>query len=158
MTTIVWDATSRTLATDSREVWDDHLIGKSKKLYALDRKNCWIAVAGPSEVGVLVVNDLNKFINSPQTVLHSSGNAKYKGFAGVLIYDSVPYAVLSRMVPMPIYDPHFTLGTGGPYALAALKLGKTAKEAVQFASQFDNNTDEEVQLIQVPATSQRKRK
>jgi hypothetical protein len=151
VTTIVWDATSRILAADSREVWDEHLIGKTKKIYALNRKNCWIATAGASEKGILVLNYLNKIINQEEAVLYPvSSDTVYKGFCGILLYDAVPYVVLSRLVPMPIYETHYCLGTGGPYALSALKLGKTAIEAVKFASQFDNNTDDQVQHIIVP--------
>lgn len=150
MTTIVWDGANRILASDSREVWDDHLIAKTKKIYALSRKNCWLATAGSSEVGILAVQTLNKTIHTEEALFHTSLDVRFKGFNGLLIYDCKPYVLLSRFIPMPIFDRFYALGTGGPYALAAMRLGKNAIDAVKFASTFDCHTDDEVQYIDVP--------
>ncbi len=38
---------------------------------------------------------------------------------------------------IPIKDQHFAIGSGMPFALSALELGKTPKEAVLFASKRD---------------------
>jgi hypothetical protein len=150
MTTLVWDGKNRILASDSREVWYDHLIAKSTKIYELPRKGCWVAVAGSSEMAMIVVNSLYKMINNHDSLFHCNTDTEYKGFCGILIYDYTPYVLLKRLVPMPIYTPFYTLGTGGSYALAALHMGKNGIEAVKFASQFDCHTDEEIQHVNVP--------
>jgi hypothetical protein len=150
MTTLVWDGANRILAADSREIWDDHLIAKTQKIYELNRKNCWIATAGSSEMGVLAVQTLNKTINTEAALFHTSLDVRFKGFNGILIYDCKPYVLLSRFVPLPILDRFYALGTGGAYALAGMHMGKNAIEAVKFAAKFDCHTDEEVQHINVP--------
>lgn len=150
MTTIVWDGANRILASDSREVWDEHLIAKTQKIYELNRKNCWLATAGSSEMGMLAVHTLNKTINTKEAVFHTSLDVRFKNFNGILIYDCVPYVLLSRFIPLYIHDKFYALGTGGSYALAAMHMGKNAIEAVKFASKFDCHTDEEVQHINVP--------
>lgn len=150
MTTIVWDGANRILAADSREVWDDHLIAKTQKIYELPRKNCWFAAAGSSEVGILALQTLNKTINTKEAVFHTSLDVRFKGFNAILIYDSIPYVLLSRLVPLRIYDKFYALGTGGSYALSAMALGMNGVDAVKFASKFDCHTDEEVTYVNVP--------
>lgn len=44
----------------------------------------------------------------------------------------------------------FTMGTGREYALAALKLGKSPREAVELAMECDLYTDGEIQVVKLP--------
>lgn len=39
---------------------------------------------------------------------------------------------------------HFAIGSGRDFAMAAMYLGKTAREAVSVAAHFDNNTGDEI--------------
>lgn len=156
MTTLVWDGKNRILATDSREVWDGHQIAKTQKLFKLDRKNCFLAAAGDSEQGQRAFLWINENINSKEKLFSGQPlDSKFKGFQGIIIYDAIPYTALSGLVLLPLCNRFFTLGTGGPYALASLHLGFNGIEAVKFASKFDCHTDEEVQHIQIPEPKQR---
>lgn len=154
MTTIIWDAKTRILATDSREIWDGHKIAKTKKLFQLDRKNCYVATAGDSENAARLVLFLNKNVHNEDAIFKISSDEKFKGVSAILIYNSIPFTLLSGAIPMHIASTTFGLGTGAPYALAALEKGDSPIEAVKFASKFDCNTDDEVQYIQIPETKQ----
>ncbi len=39
-----------------------------------------------------------------------------------------------------IMDENFAIGTGGPYARMAMRLGKSASDAIELAAEFDSNT------------------
>jgi ATP-dependent protease HslVU (ClpYQ) peptidase subunit len=52
-------------------------------------------------------------------------------------------------VPIQIMDPHFAVGSGGPYAKAKMAMGGSARTAVAFASQFDVNTNDEVEWVEI---------
>ena len=49
----------------------------------------------------------------------------------------------------PILDECFAIGTGGPYARMAMRLGKTAAEAIELASEFDSNTSAPVEAFKL---------
>lgn len=47
------------------------------------------------------------------------------------------YKVTHHMIPMPINDPWHAMGSGGDFAKAAMLLGKTPHEAIEFAAEHD---------------------
>lgn len=49
---------------------------------------------------------------------------------GLCFYERTPY-------PVQVEDPFFAAGSGGDYAMAAMHLGKTAREAAEIACLFD---------------------
>lgn len=61
---------------------------------------------------------------------------------------------------MPFTDDFIAVGTGGPYAVAALACGKSVEEAVKIAAMFDAHTSEPVEVFRVepkPATKRRRK-
>jgi ATP-dependent protease HslVU (ClpYQ) peptidase subunit len=50
---------------------------------------------------------------------------------------------------MPFTDDCIAVGSGGPYAVAAMACGKTPAEAVALAARFDENTSEPVEVFRV---------
>jgi hypothetical protein len=54
-----------------------------------------------------------------------------------------------RPVLLQCFSPHIAVGSGSDYALAAMRLGKTAVEAVDFASQSDLFTGNGVDHIDI---------
>jgi ATP-dependent protease HslVU (ClpYQ) peptidase subunit len=49
-----------------------------------------------------------------------------------------------ELEPMPVTDEFIAIGSGGPYAQAAMACGKSAAEAVAIAARFDAATSEPV--------------
>ena len=50
---------------------------------------------------------------------------------------------------MPFTDECIAVGSGGPYAVAAMACGKSPEEAVALAARFDENTSEPVEVFRV---------
>ena len=50
----------------------------------------------------------------------------------LLIYEDTPY-------PYQVDSPFWAIGSGAPYAMAAMHLGKSAREAVEVACALDSN-------------------
>lgn len=60
------------------------------------------------------------------------------------------YCFNKALVPMPINQDWHAMGSGGPFAISALAMGKTAPEAVEFAIQFDPYTKGPVHELKFP--------
>lgn len=60
----------------------------------------------------------------------------------LLRYERSPY-------PVEIRAPYYAAGSGRDYALMAMRLGKSAPEAVQLASEFDVHTGHEVETLAI---------
>ena len=54
-----------------------------------------------------------------------------------------------EMEPMEVTDEFIAVGSGGPYAVAAMACGKTAAESVQIAARFDAATSEPVETYRL---------
>jgi ATP-dependent protease HslVU (ClpYQ) peptidase subunit len=50
---------------------------------------------------------------------------------------------------MPFMDAFIAVGSGGPYAMAAMECGRNPAEAVAVAAKFDANTSEPVEVFRV---------
>lgn len=61
--------------------------------------------------------------------------------------DGSTWLVDDDLVPMRFTDGFLALGTGSPYAQAAMYLGKTAQEAVEVAAQFDPSTSLPIDVL-----------
>ena len=59
------------------------------------------------------------------------------------------YLLDEEMELMPFHDPFIAVGTGGPYAMAAMHCGKSPAEAVEVAAVFDANTSAPVETFRV---------
>ena len=60
------------------------------------------------------------------------------------------------IIPAKIKEPFYAIGTGAGYALAAMHLGKTPKEAVEIASLFDPATRGPIDVMQLGGNRGRK--
>jgi ATP-dependent protease HslVU (ClpYQ) peptidase subunit len=67
------------------------------------------------------------------------------------------YLLDEDMELMPFMDAFIAVGSGGPYAMAALACGKTPEEAVRIAAQFDANTSEPVEIFLIEKRLAKKR-
>ena len=129
MTVIAWDG--KTLAGDKRAVYGTYKGGVVTKIHRWEGGLC--AIAGDMEQGVQLVSWLKEGAEPDEfpdlgeregdfLVIHNDGRiAYYQRSAEPLFFE----------------DPIHALGSGKDYALAAMHLGKSAKEAVEFACELD---------------------
>jgi ATP-dependent protease HslVU (ClpYQ) peptidase subunit len=59
------------------------------------------------------------------------------------------YLLDEDMELMPFMDAFIAVGSGGPYAMAAMECGRNPAEAVAVAAKFDANTSEPVEVFRV---------
>lgn len=63
---------------------------------------------------------------------------KDEDFDGVLIKpDGSAWMLNKRLQPIPIESPYFSTGSGRDFALLAMRMGKSAREAVEIAAELD---------------------
>lgn len=74
--------------------------------------------------------------------------------------DGSVYLLDDALEPMKIEDGFLAIGSGGPYAVAAMHLGRSPEEAVEVAARFDPATSGPVQVWRLqprPAKAKRKK-
>lgn len=134
MTTIAFDG--KTMACDTR-VTGDHIYNTDTKIY--ENEFVVIGIAGNAEAGILLVKDDSILVpkhydfDFEALVFVKDTEKVYK----VAFYKSWDCALSSVI---PIADSFAAVGSGSPYALAAMHLGNTATRAIAVAAQFDTNT------------------
>jgi hypothetical protein len=60
------------------------------------------------------------------------------------------------LVCFPIKERFWAIGTGAPYAISAMHLGKSPAEAIEIAKLFDPGTGGEIETMRIPNVSQSK--
>lgn len=60
------------------------------------------------------------------------------------------------LVCFPIKERFWAIGTGAPYAISAMYLGKSPAEAIEIAKLFDPGTGGEIETMRIPNVSQSK--
>lgn len=134
MTTIAFDG--KTMACDTR-VAGDHIYNIDTKIY--ENEFVVIGVAGNAEAGILLVKDDSILVpkhydfDFEALVFVKDTEKVYK----VAFYKSWDCALSSVI---PIADGFAAVGSGAPYALAAMECGYSAHGGVAVASKFDTNT------------------
>ena len=135
MTTIAFDG--KTMACDTRVVCGSNCYNTDTKIYENDF--AVIGVAGDAGVGAMLIDCscilLAKHYDFDFEALVYVKDAEkvYK----VAFYKSWGCALSSVI---PVADSFAAVGSGSPYALAAMYLGNTATHAITVAAQFDTNT------------------
>jgi ATP-dependent protease HslVU (ClpYQ) peptidase subunit len=135
MTTIAFDG--KTMACDTRVVCGSNCYNTDTKIY--ENEFVVIGVAGDAGVGILLVKDDGILRPQPYDfdfealVFVKDTEKVYK----VAFYKSWDCALSSVI---PVADVYAAVGSGSPYAPAAMYLGHTATRAITVASQFDTNT------------------
>ena len=136
-----------TIAFDGEYIAADTLINECGRVYGYTNKihqvkGGLLAVTGDLVDGTLAVNWFNS--GCPQ-----NEKPKLESFTGLFIPDEGdPLEYSERLVPIFVVAP-WVSGTGGLFALSAMKLGKSAREAVEFAAGIDLFTGGEVASIRV---------
>jgi ATP-dependent protease HslVU (ClpYQ) peptidase subunit len=55
----------------------------------------------------------------------------------IVVIEGHAFTLETGLVHAPIRQPFFAIGSGAPYALAAMHCGKTAREAAEIACEYD---------------------
>lgn len=127
MTTIAWDG--RTLCAD-RQLTTSGVRFETTKAHRL-KDGSLFASCGALENNVAVKQWLNGGDDKPAI-------DKDDDFDGVLIRpDGTAWMLNKKLHLIAIESPYFATGSGRDFALLALKLGKTAREAVELACELD---------------------
>lgn len=135
MTTIAFDG--KTMACDTRVVCGSNCYNTDTKIY--ENEFVVIGVAGDAGVGILLVKDDGILVPKHYDFDFSAlvWVKDIETLCKVEFYKSWDCALSSVI---PITDGFAAVGSGAPYALAAMYLGNTATRSVTVASQFDTNT------------------
>lgn len=140
MTTIAWDG--KTLASDTLAVSGGYVKRRVQKIFRLDNGDLFAAAGGYDE------------LLSAYRYLNTSEDMKptLEDFVGLLIraVDGKAYRLEAAMVPSPILEPFHALGSGRDFAMMAMHLGKTAREAVELAMLFDAHTGGVIESMELP--------
>lgn len=135
MTTIAFDG--KTMACDTRVVCGDNYYNTDTKIYENDF--AVIGTAGDAGVGDILVGDRGILVpkhydyDFEALVFVKDTEKVYK----VAFYKSWDCALSSVI---PVADAYAAVGSGAPYALAAMECGHSAPGGVHVASKFDPNT------------------
>ena len=135
MTTIAFDG--KTMACDTRVVCGSNYYNTDTKIYEND--TYVIGVAGDAGVGTMLIDcpyilQARPYEFDFEALVFVKDTEKvYK----VAFYKSWDCALSSVI---PIADSFAAVGSGSPYALAAMECGYSAHGGVAVASKFDTNT------------------
>lgn len=72
-----------------------------------------------------------------------------KEFSALLFDGTQLYLLTGNYIPIPVTDTYIAIGSGAAYALAAMSLGCSAKDAVKVASRFDIYTNDIVEEYEI---------
>lgn len=140
MTTIAFDG--KTMACDTRVVCGSNCYNTDTKIYENDF--AVIGVAGDAGVGDILVGDI--IVGGRGILVPKHYNFDFEALVFVKdtekVYKVAFYkswdCALSSVIP--IADSFAAVGSGSPYALAAMECGYSAHGGVAVASKFDTNT------------------
>lgn len=144
MTTIAWDG--KTLAADSLAHGEFKL--RVCKLHRLASGEIFGAAGSCQEILAVLA------------WLHGGGDKPLdlECFEGLIVAPSGGAEVLgTRLMRNPVLDPFYALGSGAPFAIAAMACGKTAAEAVRVAIRFDPGSGGRVQTMKLEQSGRRRK-
>lgn len=131
MSVIVWDGL--TLAADRRVV-EGSSIATTRKITTCAKG--LLGYSGPIDLGeelqhwFIYSGKPHNFPDSVRKTDHWPVLLVITSKRQIQVYEQTPF-------PLVIYDSFYAIGSGAPYALAALYLGQDATSAVEVASHFD---------------------
>jgi hypothetical protein len=124
MTTIVYDHKNKQVACDSRETADGLLVTDEARKYYKRTEVTWFICGTKADADI--------FIDNFEHNTESPANLECSGLfvEGGVVYKA---CIADGVYKKDLLPSNEGLGSGGWTALAAVDLGKTAKEAVEFA-------------------------
>jgi hypothetical protein len=144
MTTIAFDG--KILAADTR-ITADGRPERGTKLFRLEFRGERVVYAGCGDMGEMYL--IAEWLAARGTP-DDRPALDEPGCSGLLLNMETKtlYSVIGRRpVLCPVLEPFMSVGSGAPYALAAMALGKNAKEAIELAARFDVSTGGEIECV-----------
>jgi 20S proteasome alpha/beta subunit len=141
MTVIAWDG--KTLAADKR-LDNGSLICTTKKIRRIGNLLCGACGDGASMEEMFAWIERGRKPEEYPTKMRD----KEDGSAIILIEDGVIKKYGLSPYPTIYEDRQHAIGSGRDFAIMAMYLGKTAKEAVELASVFDQNCGNGVDVLE----------
>ncbi|WP_028449689.1 hypothetical protein [Chitinibacter tainanensis] len=134
MTTVAWDG--KTLAADRQVTYGNQRF-EIKKLFVIGDGKLLMAGAGTADDLKLFASWLEDSF-ADNELLFGGETPEIDDLQAIVINTQTGESYLygEKLVPIEIKAP-FAIGSGGDFAMAAMKLGKSAKEAVELASEID---------------------
>lgn len=144
MTTIAYD--TKTLVSDSRSSMGDIIYEEdAKKIFADVGPFAVIGIAGSYQDAmdtIKIISDYTQVDHIRGIPVEELGESNLIG----ITYEGELWSYAGDMSCRLREDKPFAIGSGSQYALAAMDLGKTAEEAVKYASTRDMYTNDVTQV------------
>lgn len=138
MTTIAWDG--KVLAGDTLADGGG-VMNTRHKVYKL-KNNILYGACGETQ-DCIVVRDWIEAGSNPK---EKPSNIA-EGFSALIIESGKIFLIENKLVRMEFHESILAIGSGAHYALAAIFLGLSSKEAVSLASKFDLYTNDIVTCV-----------
>jgi len=140
MTTIVYDHKNKQIACDSRESGGGVLFTDEAIKYRAVDNDMWFICGSKSDVSIFI-----------DTFEHNRNVPENIECGGLLVRDGVVYKACNedgvyKLDELPCNE---SVGSGGWLAMAAVDLGKTAKEAVEYAMTRDLYTGGKIHIYDI---------
>lgn len=105
-----------------------------------------IAIAGDVAKGLIA----ERFFSQPDWITKLDDSPTFKrGFEALLFPNGRPHWCANNCVPVPLVNPFYSMGSGWQIAMAGMKTGLNAVQAVQLAGELDIYTNNTVQVVHV---------
>jgi ATP-dependent protease HslVU (ClpYQ) peptidase subunit len=145
MTTVAWDG--KTLATDSQGTTEAGFKSRMTKLFvSADKKRAFAGTGSRAEIHELQdwLIRMNRDSDNRPTLTDDATHGIYVDEYGAY------YVEGKRPVLIPVEDTVTGVGSGRNMAIAALRCGRTAEQAVLLAEEFDAWSSGPVQTWEAP--------
>ena len=142
MTTIAWDG--QTLAADRMASIGNSKSVCIKKIHEL-KGGGYAAAAGHAGAGALMFRWLDH-----EAVVGDYPLTDPELCTVIVITEDGQLLQYDGPLPVKLDAPFYAIGSGRDFALAALHLGKSAKEAVEIASELDQSTGNGIDVVMLP--------
>lgn len=149
MTTIAWKGDF--LVADTQLTWDKHLKGISPLKIRVLPNGIIIAGAGLSKDTVMAER---YFSTVPWEGAGIIDVPKLKSYESILVHQGQVYWTEEGLLPQPVAEPYYAIGSGWKFAISAMVLGLSAEESVRHASVLDIYTNDTIQIVNIRGQEQ----
>lgn len=118
----------------------------SKKLYIIPD----VGVVGFAGAGNAMFKIADWWLSGCEGEAPLPDTSRDESCVGLLVTRKGVFVLFDGIHPMSIDDPWFAIGSGSDFAISAMSLGKTSKEAVEHAMQFDAGTGGRIDSLYCP--------
>lgn len=164
MTTIAYR--NGIMASDSIVTTSDYIVGMTPKVMRF-RNGCLFGAAGDADTRA--IEKMLSGIKTPRSMPTGKQLAALEVCADcIMVWPNGQVFQIDINCPDDtkqwkgsVYEttgPYFAIGSGFQFALTAMRLGKSAAEAVEIAAEFDLKTGGPVQTVRLVSRGKRKRK